>query len=727
MATTSSGTITTSTVNGTSRITGLSSGVDVDSVVKGLMSAERVKLNKLDQQEELLEWKQEAYRNVSTSLQTFSTTYLDSMASTSIIKQSTFLQYEATSSDDNLISASATSNAKAGNHTLTVSQLATAQTLKSSGAAKATSAASYGFSTGDTWSISVDGISYSVDLASVTNLASLQEAIDKATNSGSVALESGKLAVQADSAGKLAMTAADNSILSFTPGAQASLGFDGTAVTANVTKNIQGSAMPSYSFASTDTWKLTVDGAERTVNLSGVTNLSMLQSAVDTAVGAGKLKVSTNTSGYLTVIAADSGVQAIAVAEQSTLGFTSSGVLSNRLTTSETLSELVAKINPSLQFGGTDSDEIAFSINGVNFTFDASDTLTSVMNSINKSDAKVTMSYDTVNDRLALVSNITGAGTTLTATDTEGNFISSLLNCSVAAQDAKLKLDGKELTRSSNTVAVDGVTYTLNKVTSSEVSVGVKQNTESTVSAIVKFVDAYNSLITTVKGKLQEDYDRDYTPLTAEQKSSMSDTEITAWEKKAKVGLLERDSLLDSFLTELREAFLVKVPGTTLTLDALGITSSSYEDYGKLTINESTLRSVIQSDPDGVMTLFTQKSSSYGSTSSARLLSGTEQTTRYNEEGYGMRFYDIFQNYIGTTRDTNGAKGLLVEKAGLANDSSASDNTLSDAMTDLKERITNEEKRLSQVQERYYAEYTNMETYLNTLSAQMSSFSDSSS
>ena len=48
-------------------------------------------------------------------------------------------------------------------------------------------------------------------------------------------------------------------------------------------------------------------------------------------------------------------------------------------------------------------------------------------------------------------------------------------------------------------------------------------------------------------------------------------------------------------------------------------------------------------------------------------------------------------------------------------------------MTDMKERITNEEKRLSQVQERYYAEYTNMETYLNTLSAQMSSFSDSSS
>ena len=92
-----------------------------------------------------------------------------------------------------------------------------------------------------------------------------------------------------------------------------------------------------------------------------------------------------------------------------------------------------------------------------------------------------------------------------------------------------------------------------------------------------------------------------------------------------------------------------------------------------------------------------------------------------------MRFYDIFQNYIGTTRDTNGAKGLLVEKAGLANDSSASDNTLSDAMTDMKERITNEEKRLSQVQERYYAEYTNMETYLNTLSAQMSSFSNSSS
>mgnify|MGYP003588582494 FL=1 len=92
-----------------------------------------------------------------------------------------------------------------------------------------------------------------------------------------------------------------------------------------------------------------------------------------------------------------------------------------------------------------------------------------------------------------------------------------------------------------------------------------------------------------------------------------------------------------------------------------------------------------------------------------------------------MRFYDIFQKYIGTSRDSAGNKGLLVEKAGLTSDASSTDNTLHDQLEDIKERITNEEKRLSLVQTRYYTEYTNMETYLNKLTTQMSVFSNNSS
>ncbi|MFE4712072.1 flagellar filament capping protein FliD [Paenibacillus sp. NPDC056722] len=50
------------------RIGGLASGMDIDSTVKQLMKAVRVPLDKLNQQKQLLEWKRDGYRNVSTTL-----------------------------------------------------------------------------------------------------------------------------------------------------------------------------------------------------------------------------------------------------------------------------------------------------------------------------------------------------------------------------------------------------------------------------------------------------------------------------------------------------------------------------------------------------------------------------------------------------------------------------------------------------------------------------------
>ena len=641
MATTSSGAVTTSTVNGTSRITGLSSGLDVDSIVKGLMDAEKVKLSKMEQQEDLLTWKQEAYRTTMGTMNTFSSTYLDTLSSSSITKQGNFLRYEAESSDSAYITAEASANAKVGSHTLAVSQLATAHTLSSGSAVSkgltgtALSSFPIAFSSGTTWEIKVDGKAYSVDLSSVT-----------------------------------------------------------------------------ITDPASDPDPLTYDAT-----------LGSLRDAIDKAVGAGKLNIDI-ASGALTITADDSGVQSITIAAQSTLGFAASQ--SNRLDTSQTLSNINSSLTSQFSFNG--SQEISFTINGESFTFDKDDTLSAVMSTVNKSDAGVTMSYDSMNDKIVLTSKTMGAGATLTASDNSGggSFISTLLNTDTAGKDAKLTLDGQALTRNSNTVTVDGVTYTLNKKTTSDITIGVTQNSDATFDVITKFVNGYNTLIDTIRGKLTEKYSRDYQPLTDAQKSSMSESDITAWEKKAKTGLLQRDDMLQSFLDELRSAFMASVPGVSLTLKSIGITSSSYSDYGKLTIDESTLKSAIKTDPEGVMNLFSQKSTSY-STSSVRSLSGTEQAVRYKEEGYGMRFYDIFQKYVGTSRDSAGNKGLLVEKAGLADDASSADNSLSDQMEDMKERITNEEKRLSLVQTRYYTEYTNMETYLNKLTTQMSVFSNNSS
>lgn len=103
------------------RIGGLASGMDIDSLVEKLMKAERMPLNKTFQQKQLLEWKRDAYRNVNAKLKTFDTFLLDKMILSGKMNQKT-----ATSSNENLVSVKATSGAT-GNITIGgVSQLASA-------------------------------------------------------------------------------------------------------------------------------------------------------------------------------------------------------------------------------------------------------------------------------------------------------------------------------------------------------------------------------------------------------------------------------------------------------------------------------------------------------------------------------------------------------------------------------------------------------------------------
>ncbi|MCK8489047.1 flagellar filament capping protein FliD [Paenibacillus sp. MBLB2552] len=53
------------------RISGFASGMDIDSMVKELMQAKREPLNKLNQQKQLLDWKRENYREMSTKIVSF--------------------------------------------------------------------------------------------------------------------------------------------------------------------------------------------------------------------------------------------------------------------------------------------------------------------------------------------------------------------------------------------------------------------------------------------------------------------------------------------------------------------------------------------------------------------------------------------------------------------------------------------------------------------------------
>ncbi len=638
MSSSSSSSVSATTVNGTTRFSGLSSGIDVDSLVEELMTAESAKLDKMKQQQQLATWKQEQYREIITDITDFVDTYLDLTSSDSILKQSNFLQFSV-ECDSTAVAAVATASAAAGSHKLTVSQLATGATQASA-----------------------------------------------------------------------------------------------TSVTQAVTGS---SAVSDFTALEGTSFTITVDGTTRMVSFddaySGSTYeeaIQYVQDAVDEAVGAGKVVISTvdgTDATALTLAAADdSGVSSIAVADASSnsafsaLGFDSSSNLSNRLSTSDTLGEVASKLASGTSFLSADG-EIEFAINGQTFTFDEDDTLSDMISTVNKdATANVTMVYDENMDQLIISADETGAGRTLAVADTSGTFFSSLLSTYTAGVDAKVELDGTALTRSANTFTEAGITYTLSKVTTESAEVDVSQDTDAVYDVINNFVTAYNKLLETINGKLDEEYDSDYPPLTEAQEEEMSDTEIESWNEQAQTGLLANDMTLSAMIRKMRTAVMSSVSGVTDTLTSIGITTSTYTEQGKLHIDEDTLKAAIAEDPEAIKSLFTQSSASYSGTTTVRTLTSSERSVRTSEEGIAYKLYDILQDYVGTIRDTSGNKGLLLEKAGMENDTSDTDNSLTTQLESLADKIEAEEERLDEVEDWYYDKFTAMETALSTLSSQYS-------
>ena len=539
---------------------------------------------------------------------------------------------------------------------------------------------------------------------------------------------------------KYAVTNSDTSAVTATAGTNAEIGSHTIEVTqlataatmsstSGISADIEGSNAADFSSATGQRFVLTVDGTEYTVSIdSSVTDADSLQDAVNDAVGEGKVTVGTNSDGALTFsAAADSGVTTISVADSESdgaltnLGFDDDSVTSNRITEDSTLAEISGQLGTAITFvtnSETGDNEVAFSINGTSFTFSEDDTLRDVIDEINDAGCGATIEYDELSDQLILSSSTTGAGTIMTAEDTSGTLISSLLGTTTEGTDAVISYDGTKLTRSSNSVELDGVTYTIVDTTSEAVTIGVSQDSDAIYDLVSNFVDAYNSLIETINDKLDEEYDSDYLPLTEDQEDEMSDTEIEKWNAKAQTGLLEGDDTLSDLLRELRTALMDSVSGSSLSLTEIGISTGTYSENGKLYIDEDALQAAIEEDATAVQALFAQKSTSYSNNAAVRTMSSSERATRYKEEGLALRFNDILSDYVSTSTDSAGNKGALLELAGIDNDGSNTDNSLTNQISDYEERIEKEEDRLDTLRELWESKFSAMESALATLSSQ---------
>lgn len=401
-------------------------------------------------------------------------------------------------------------------------------------------------------------------------------------------------------------------------------------------------------------------------------------------------------------------------------------------------------------FNDTDG-KVSFTINDENFSYDffgvdKDKKISDILNDISAR-ANVDITYSQLTRQFVMKSKNSGSSETISAFDEESSstkFLNKLFgNFSVKnGEDAKVTItnpDGESETiyKSSNNFTLDGVNYTLNNTTGRQVidettgeistvydnvTITLTSNTTKTFDKIKAFVDKYNEIIDKINTKLFEKKQYDYKPLTEDQKKEMNEDDIKNWEKKAKEGLLSNDSMLSNMLYSMRSAFLEPVKDSSgksigISLSDIGITTSrDYSQGGKLVIDEAKLKDALQNNGEKVAELFTKTSTSIPIYDPN--LSGIKRGQRTSEEGIFQRLSDIIQDNLRTTRDNNGKKGLLLEKAGIKGDLSEFKNLLTEDLQRRDKIIKEMTLKLADKEERYYLQFSKLETAMQKLNDQ---------
>ena len=105
------------------RIGGLASGMDTDQIIKDLMKAERIPLDKLEQKKQYLEWQRDDYRDMNKMMFDFSNLIFDG-----VMKQGTYTQKTISVSDPSVVSVKNINSTTDFSGTLEVGNLAKSAT-----------------------------------------------------------------------------------------------------------------------------------------------------------------------------------------------------------------------------------------------------------------------------------------------------------------------------------------------------------------------------------------------------------------------------------------------------------------------------------------------------------------------------------------------------------------------------------------------------------------------
>lgn len=460
---------------------------------------------------------------------------------------------------------------------------------------------------------------------------------------------------------------------------------------------------------------LTLDGKAKTVsfdstfianaNADGLT--SALQTAVDRAFGVNnptdRIIEIAGSVGEFSITATGSEIKVNNIGEDTeTLG--KLGLIhgqSNKLSTNSTLTDV--SLSKTLVAGA--SDTYKFSINAVAFEFAKSDSLSTVMNKINSSEAGVSVTYSSITDSFSMIAKNSGIGDNIVISETagNGNLMEALgLTGTDAAvtqgKNALLTVNGQAISRSSNSVSIDGMNIELLKKTETgdaPITVTTKEDASALLDPIKKFVTDYNTMIDLINGLTKESDFPKFHPLSDDEKAEMKDAQIEKWEEKAKSGLLRGDSLLRSIASKLQMTMMSVAEQGGISLYNMGITSAGYQENGKLKIDEGKLTAALKTNSFEIKNLFT------------------------GENGLATKMNTVITDAVKTS-GVQGTRGSLVEMAGVDATTSASQNNIAKTIAGTNKQIIELQARLTKEESRLWGKFSAMESALQRMNNQSS-------
>lgn len=640
------------------RMTGLISGMDTESMVKELVQASSGKVDKVKKEKQVLQWKQEAWQGLNTKLYNFFKTEVSSLR-----LATSFKAKKATSSDESKVTIKAGSAAASGSHRVSVKQLASSAYLT--------------------------GVNIKSRGQNFTTYA-------EATASTKFADMTDEMGNNLGLTGQTITIKAGNALVADLTFEIGGAGDNGIASIEELNKKLAATSGYEKLTASFSEGKLTFTNGSASKNEDGVT-IGELYTVESTAFG----------------ISGEVGFKSDETTGDKNTLEGSADLRYRKDFTSADITKFTKLADIGINVGTT------FTINGKDFVVDKDTTISDFTEGLSK--LGVSASFDEKQGRFYINSAETGEEYNFDITSSDSNAL-DILGLSAAAgatkveaQDAIIEYNGVEYVGSSNTFELNGLTIiargetgTYDKATgvltnNTPINVEVEADVDGMYDTIKNFVKKYNELVDEMN-TLYNEKKPEYEPLTDEEKSQLSDTEIEKWEKKAKQGLLRRDETLEKLLSSMRTILNKAVTVTdkdgneqSFSLASLGIVTGDWTEKGKLHImgdpddpeyaaEENKLKEALSANPEIFSQVFVGDKENPGI--GTQLYSSLQTAMKRTETSRSLTFYN--------------------------------DITLEEQLEDKDDEIDKWAEKLQDLEDKYYEQFAAMEAAMAKMQSQQS-------